>query len=410
MKKLLTILLLTIMVLSSVIAVDAIDPKTQDAYRSLLSPYKKTSARIEAMGGAGLVGFSNQDALYINPASLGNKGVVLNTPNLAITLYNFQEIYKAGIADEIFKNLNKVNDPDFLSGVAAELLNTNIFVKNRNALLGVDGGIGFKFGRFALAFDVQSKILTYNTDRQTLSTVFIPTIDAVASTGLGLRFFRDSAVNFDVGVAARFNVRAFSQAINADKFIGADDPAAEIKATPMYVGFAIPIDVGVNLNLPLGFSFGTVLRNINGKFSVAANANYEDMMNAGTKLFSQKDFTFETPMQLDFGFAWNPYFGKVSTFINPSVVVDFVDLIPVFQNFSGESILRSIRAGVEVELLRTVELRAGINQGYYTIGAGFNLFNVLHLEASYYRQEFGKNLGDLPVDALTIRFNTFWER
>lgn len=411
MKKLLTILLLSIIALSSVFAeIPNVDPATEAGYKFLLSPYKKTSARLEAMGGAGIVGFSNQDALYFNPASLGKKGIVLNTPNIAVTLYNFQALYEAGIVDELIQNADKINTPEFLTEVGGELLQTDIFVKQRNALLGVDAGVGFKFGRFAFAVDVQSKVLTYNPDGQTTSTVFIPTVDAVASAGLGFRFFSDHSFNFDLGLAARFNVRAFSQPIKAEDFLKSDDPASVISNTPMYVGFSIPIDVGLNVNFPLGFSVGTVLRNINGKFDVAKNGNYEDVMNKNIELFKQKDFTIKTPMSLDFGFGWNPNFGTVSKFINPSIVVDFVDLIPVFKDFSKEALLLSIRAGVEVELLTLFELRAGINQGYYTIGAGFNLFNVLHLEASYYRLEFGNNLGDAPVDALTIRFNTLWER
>ena len=69
-----------------------------------------------------------------------------------------------------------------------------------------------------------------------------------------------------------------------------------------------------------------------------------------------------------------------------------------------------MRAGLEVELFKLLELRAGLNGGYVSIGAGLNVLNIIHLEASYYRLEFGEKLLDKPVDALTVRMNLFWER
>jgi hypothetical protein len=120
-------------------------------------------------------------------------------------------------------------------------------------------------------------------------------------------------------------------------------------------------------------------------------------------------FSFSTPVSFNAGFGWNPDFGSVSNIINPSVVVDFVGLNRICSDFSASQLFSSIKAGIEIELIKSFEFRAGLNQGYATFGLGLNLFNILHLEASYYRHEFGAMLGDNKVDALTIRFNAICE-
>ena len=114
-------------------------------------------------------------------------------------------------------------------------------------------------------------------------------------------------------------------------------------------------------------------------------------------------------MSLDIGFGWKPKFG-LSWLADPNIAIDFVDTIGFFNSASLSNVLVHLRAGIELQLLSVFELRAGLNQGYVSLGLGVNVMNVIHLEASYYRLEFGKNVGDKPIDALTIRANLFWER
>ena len=399
---------------SSLFAVDVINPTTEVAYtKSVVKPYIKTSARIEAMGGAGIAGFSNQDALYVNPASLAKKGLVFNTPNVALTIYNFKNVVNTGILDDLLSNRQKFQDETYLTGIGQKLLSIYGTGLN-NALMGIDAGVGFKFGRFAIAFDTKTSITSYTTSG--LSSIqLIPTLDAVLSMGLGLRFFQESKVNFDVGVAARLNVRGYSKAFSADEVLAhSSDLNAYLSdianVTPLMVGFAVPIDAAINVNLPAGFTISSVVKNINGKFYMSGYENYKEVQNKGFGVLNNGTFSFNTPMSINLGIGWNPDFGKVSNFINTSILVDMVDLGTVFKEFGTTSLLRSLRIGAELELLRTFEIRAGLNQGFITLGAGVNLFNVIHLEASYYWNEFGKLLGDNSVDAFTIRANLFWER
>lgn len=409
MKRIILFCFVFLMILNTVFAVGNINPATDSAYSALLKPYEKTSARRLAMGTSGLVGFSNQDALYYNPASLGEKGLVFNLPSVAFTLYNFNDLLKTGVITDAIKNPNIFSDQSYIISKGADIL--PIYAgRNNNIMFGLDAGAAMKAGCFAFGVDVQTKLHTVNKG-STTDVMVIPQLDAVASLGLGFRLFKESPVNIDFGTAVRFNVRGYSKAISANDLIAnASDMMGAIKNTPMYIGFAVPVDVGVNLNLPFGFSFGSVLRNINGKFYMTANDNYDAVMQNMTDAIFKNDFTFDTPMSLDMGMAWNAPFRKVEKFIDMSLTADVVDTIPLFKDFSTDALLKTVRLGVEVELFKIIELRAGLNSGYYSFGAGVNLFNVIHLEASYYKQELGAKLGDNAVDALTIKMNIGWER
>ena len=62
----------------------------------------------------------------------------------------------------------------------------------------------------------------------------------------------------------------------------------------------------------------------------------------------------------------------------------------------------STRIGASLRLLDILDLRYGLSKGYHSVGLGIDLF-VVHLDVAYYTLEYGKNLGDKPIDALSVR-------
>jgi hypothetical protein len=111
------------------------------------------------------------------------------------------------------------------------------------------------------------------------------------------------------------------------------------------------------------------------------------------------------------GVAWAPSFGKVDKFVKPTIAVDLVDTITMFEKVGDnpDAFWNYFRAGAEVRLLSVLDVRAGFNQGYFSVGVGLDLF-AIKLDASYYWREFGKEIGDKPVDALTVRVNLGFDR
>lgn len=420
MLKLKKILVISAIVLSSCVMLFAADsqynPATEDTYSALNAPFTKTSARLSAMGGAGVAVFSNQDALYINPASLGEKGLVFNVPNVAFTLYNFDAL---GIDD-----FDQVSSLDAILDTVGGVIGT-LSSPGRNKLLTVDAGAGFKTGRFAFALDSQVTLNTYNETGDVVggesALNAIPQVDVAATAGFGLRFFRDSSVNFDIGLSASLRMRAFMEAVNADDLINSiseDSFAAEFGQRPIAIGWALPITAAVNVNFPFGFTIANVVSNIhlvNGGYNYKLTGGYEeikdDIMGTITGTFEgPEDFVAKSDPVWTLGFGWSPDFGGWNWIVRPTVAVDVVDVAGLVDEFNTEGILSRLRVGAELDFFKTFEIRAGLNAGYMSAGIGVNLFNAIHLEASYYWNEFGDRLGQKDVDALTIRINIGWER
>jgi hypothetical protein len=368
------------------------------------------------MGGAGIAVAGTSDSFFLNPAALANRKFQLSLPSIGVTVYNPQQILEQGIIEDIKADKEEDAAQKFL-GILSR--------KGFNEALTSDVSFSLSAGGFGLGIQAQEKIHSYSPDGKTTSTKLIAEANAVATLGYGLRIhIIEDSLSIDLGVAARFNYRAYNQAVTADDFIGlvagTEDTDDLLNETPLMAGWAVPIDAGVNVNLPLGFTISTVVRNLNGKYHMTAYPGISNWAKEvlGVKLTSDgsqgagtnSEFEFTIPWSLDAGFGWAPSFGSFDKILRPTVAVDVVDLVDLFgEEVTTERLLTHLKAGAEVKLFSMLDVRAGLNQGYITIGAGVDLF-VIRLEAAYYRQEFGVQLGDKPVDALTIRANIGFDR
>ena len=417
MKKILLTLIVVFLVCSSLFATNNIFLNNPAYSNALTSPFIKTSARVMAMGGAGLAVQNNADSLYLNPASLGAKGLVFNIPNIAVTLYNIKSYNDDGLLDSIIDDPSGFFDSDEIIDNALDLINSKAFSFGRNKLATIDAGVGFKAGRFALALDTQVNLNVYNKTGDPQNSEIIPQVDVALTTGLGLRFFRDNAINFDVGFSLGLNLRAFTESISFSTLADAADAGIDSLMTNHMtaIGWALPLSLGVNVNFPFGFTISAVASNIN---IINGGYNYkqtnfdlikDDPMGEIFSAIGADEFTAKSDMNLALGVGWAPDLGGWEWLADPTVAIDFVDLIGLFDDFSLNSFLARLKMGAEIKLFKVLELRGGLNGGYVSLGLGVDLFKVIHLEASYYWNEFGENLGDKDVDAFTIRANIFWE-
>lgn len=417
MKKLLTILIIISVVLTSAFAegtTSNLDPSKNSDFSIVSYPFVKTSARVEAMGGAGLAVFSNQDSLWMNPASLGEKGLVWNVPNFSISFYNAKALIDTGIIDDAMHGSLGENPGDYIGNILQMY-----GLPGEQKIATIDMGLGVKWGRFAMATDVQINLNSFIHPTGAATDIkIIPQVDIAQSFGVGLRFFRDNSINFDVGLSARLALRGYFDSIKAKDFtdmMNQDNPdyMSLVMDRPLALGFAVPIDAGINVNFPFGFSLGAVARNMNGiYYMTVADKGMNGMNGVGDYFgtaFDLDGFKITTPWSLDLGFGWTPDY-KLQWIGDITLAADFVDVVGFFKDMSLSNMWLHTRFGAEIELLKVFEFRIGLNQGYATVGAGVNLFNVIHLEASYYTREFGAQLGDKPVDVLTIRANIGWER
>jgi hypothetical protein len=100
--------------------------------------------------------------------------------------------------------------------------------------------------------------------------------------------------------------------------------------------------------------------------------------------------------QLDVGGAYYfPFIERVKFFRNLIAAIEISDLIG-FEEKTGryEQFAKKLHAGMEVDM-HYVALRAGINQGYPTVGAGI-MFGPLSIDYVYFTEEAGYYAGQLP--------------
>jgi len=119
--------------------------------------------------------------------------------------------------------------------------------------------------------------------------------------------------------------------------------------------------------------------------------------------------TYVIPTELSFGAAWQPDLGDYSFIFDPEIhgqLTDpfgFTDVDPEFPR----SFWTRIHLGTEMTFLRFFDLRFGINQGYFTAGAGLDL-SFLEIHFAMYSEEYGRYPGDQQVGGaaleMAIRF------
>ncbi len=416
-KKLLISLLILILAGSLLYAYDF--PEFFNGGRS----FRPVSARLEAMGGSGLTAAKGEDALFANPANLASRRFALYLPSVSVTLYNPKAIIDSGFVEELEKSFD---DESALPSLMTKLFGT--INKGRGELLTTDIATSFHLLGFGLGLQVQEQLHTTSSKGNIATAKLIAEINAAATVGFGYRIKVMKSLSVDVGVSSRFTYKGFSDAFGASYFVSLlsdedEDPLQKfMEDRPIAFGWAVPIDVGVNVNLPLGFKVAMVARDLNATYymknyehsgqwanemgaSIGLDEPYEGVAGAVT------EFEYTVPWSLDLGLGWSPSLGGLGKIIRPTLSVDFININGIVEELEEDqnAFLRHMNVGAEVSLFSMVDLRAGLNTGYMSVGVGLNLFAV-KLDAAYYWREFGKEIGDKPMDAFTIRVNIGWPK
>jgi hypothetical protein len=92
-------------------------------------------------------------------------------------------------------------------------------------------------------------------------------------------------------------------------------------------------------------------------------------------------------MSVHAGAEFHPDLGGLSFLIDPSVHAEYVMTSGVDSSF-----WTNLHLGAEVRVLRMLRLRAGLNQGYTTLGVGLKLL-FLEAHVAYFGREMGSYAG-----------------
>jgi hypothetical protein len=242
-----------------------------------------------------------------------------------------------------------------------------------------------------------------------------------ATAGLGFRINAvPDYVSIDLGVSAKAVYKMYLAKQNANTvssmFATGSDPAdTYLNDVPLVAGYSFPVNVGMNLNLPLGLTVSAVARNFNGTYYMSTYQSLNDWSEevlgeafdtdtSDDSLFTSEEFTTDAGWTLNAGLTWAP---KVSGLLRPIISVDVLDIMEL-SGLEGENLtaglLEQSRLGASLRVLSILDLRYGLSQGYQSVGVGFDLL-IFHLDAAYYTMEYGTNVGDNAIDAVSLRFS-----
>lgn len=412
-KKVFTIALLIFVLVTPLLAVDY--SPNNVIYKQAAEPFVGTSVRVLGMGGAGLGVRGYHDSFLINPANLAKSGFKFSFPSITVTAFSPKAILESGMIEEFEKG----TDAGMVSG-AQKFLGT--IKKDYGDVLTTDLSTTITLGSLGLSLQVQERMMSYKTGADLTSTNLIAQVTTAATAGLGFRInIVPDSISIDLGITAQAVYKAYFSAISASSMadlMDDDDPADTfLNDTPIIAGYALPISAGVNVNLPIGLTVSAAAKNFNGNYTMTTYQSLNDWGEevlgqsfsddtSDDSLFTSENFEIETDWRLDAGLTWAPNLGSL---IKPVIAVDVVDVMSM-SGKEGDALKRAFyeqtRLGASVRLLSLFDFRVGLNKGYKSIGAGFDLL-IFHIDAAYFVTEYGPSIGDKPIDALSLRFSLF---
>ena len=389
--------------------------------------FQPTLSRYNAMGQSGLALPTRIDSFFTNPAALSSRGFGISFPSVTVTVYNLEKLVNDPEAVDIFNKIinGRAESGDYANMATKVLKNLGT---GRNVVAKIDTGLAVKLGMMGFGTNVQVKFHGLNKGTSFAAQKVIPEVNAAQTIALGLKVIDTDSLSLSVGASVHGVYKAYYKEIGAEtlvNLIGGDKEAAKnlmLWDTPVMGGYAIPFDLGVTLGL-----FNDVLNisatanNINGKYHMKSFSGMGDLINSissntmkpGSHEHVTKDslsFEISTPWTLNFGVAFAP----AVPVLNPVVTADLVDMLDLCRrigssDFRWSDLLLHLNAGAEFGLFDVLTVRGGINRGYLSVGAGLNLV-FMQIDLAYGWQEMGNQLGDKPVDSLTIKFSLGYDK
>jgi hypothetical protein len=114
---------------------------------------------------------------------------------------------------------------------------------------------------------------------------------------------------------------------------------------------------------------------------------------------------YTIPMDIAVGASFHPDFGTFNNIIDPSISLDMRNIVGALARQVSPWTL--LHLGVESRFFSFFTLRAGINQGYLTLGGGLKLL-VFDLNFAVFTRELGAHIGDRALSGMSMDAAIRW--
>jgi len=347
-------------------------------------------AKSMGMGGSFISTSSGFSALYGNPAAFAADKGEFSMLDLSVWTYfkpTSENIQLAGyIADNGFNNS---------TGKSA----ISKFVTENGLGGGMSAGLGWVGKGIGLGAYIVGDTVAYGST-VTGATVQAETVmNAVLGLGIPIKL---GGIRINVGG----DIRPFYKVISAGGWPFSDflpviisngDLGSVLMGEPVYSGFGLSVDLGAQLWLGNDLNFGVAVRDLTPSVSSTQGTvqSVLDQMQSGNFDLSLSGSSSYTP-NITAGVSWT---ATKLTLLTPTVCFEIQDPITVIEN--GESAWNLIHAGAELKVFKVFAVRAGLNKGWLSAGAGINLV-VLEINAAAFTEELGSNPGSQGRSGLAL--------
>jgi len=345
------------------------------------TPFKVYHPEIMAMGGIGTATAHGYSSLFTNPAGFSREDGGFTVLSLGVGAWGSPSA------------LQDLNEQLGQSETTDDLLSDDSFVDSMNALL-LDGGVGLNANAGGigivgkgLGLGILHTSDFYASGESLLGVGMNVISDTALVAGLS---FKMSPFGFPMHVGA--DIRPFYRArtepllVDVLPVMAGEQDTTEFDNTDFYEGFGVGIDGGIIAELGV-FTLGLSLRDMMGTKMVYQKRTMNEALTGAEEDQLEVGNTLETmiPMTISLGVGFDPDLGMLRWLIDPSFAVEYHTELSAEND---KSFLTQTHIGAEVKVLRFINLRAGLNGGNVSMGAGVHLL-FLDVNVAVFSEELG---------------------
>ncbi len=350
----------------------------QKAVFSREYPRMMTSVRAMGMGNAFFGVSDDKYAAFYNPAGLArNKShwtldliplTVGANHNLVSNIKDLQSVFSSGMSTSDISRT--------LDGIMGQY--------NSISPLGFFPAFTYKNWSFGIFLNSNVNLLTYN---RVLPTIAVKVhADAGATATYAHSFLEDKSLHVGVTLTGFYRM-GYTASYTAVELANIDTNAI-LNDVLNTNGWGILGSVGIMYELPW------LRKELNARVGLSFN-------DFGYTSFAPGLPSVDPTLNLSFAISpgWN--------FISSNIVLDFNDLI--FMNGKDKSFGKRVNIGAEVGFFDRIFLRTGLHQGYWTAGAGVNVW-ALRINYAYYTEELGAYAGQFGDSRHVLEVVLGWDQ
>ena len=366
-------------------------------------PFVPMSPEVMGMGGAFVADTHGFNSFFYNPAGFSRDTAAFTLLDATTWIYSRP--------DQLLDLALQSATGTASAGAAASFIANQVTTGGLG--IGASLGIGYVGNGLGLGLVIIEDSMLYGQSLFGVAGDLTVTVGFIGGLSVPLDVL---GFKLHVGGDIRPMIRIHAPLSNSDAtavigaLVSGGDALAALGSADALYGAGIGLDLGAIAEIGW-FTLGVSARDLGG---TQFKYNSSTIQTIFSSLASQLRFPtgdavtddqYVIPMDVAVGVGFHPDLGSFGRLLDPSLSVDMHDLVGALAGTS--SIWTLLHAGVEIKLLSLFTLRGGLNQGYFTLGAGIRLL-VMDLNFAIFTRELGAYIGDRPNSGATLNLAIRW--